>query len=321
MDTVRAILGRACPDSEVVDLAPIGRGNRKETVLATFADGERVVVQHGPDPAAVRTEATLARAVRERTGVPVPRIRATGRIDGRGYIVADHAAGEDLHERFVDLSPENQRRVARAFGRALGELHDAFAFDGYGAVEAAEAEDGPILSATGGSEWPPWFEEYARAGVVALPAAFDALREDLLAAVESADIPASPPSTLYPWDLRPGNALVADGDVTAVVDWGEPLAAPAGLGLAKVEHLVADWYVEDGGPLRAALREGYESVRPLPAVPSVYRVVAVVRSAVDGEGAVTRPRYPELTGEDAVAFHRERLAAALGGSGDSDSTV
>jgi hypothetical protein len=46
-------------------------------------------------------------------------------------------------------------------------------------------------------------------------------------------------------------------------------------------------------------------------VPRAYRLAAVVASAVDSRGEVTRPRYPELTGEAAVAFHRDRLRAWL----------
>ena len=37
----------------------------------------------------------------------------------------------------------------------------------------------------------------------------------------------------------------------------------------------------------------------------------IVRSAVDSNGEVTRPGYPERTGEAAVAFHRDRLETLL----------
>ena len=37
----------------------------------------------------------------------------------------------------------------------------------------------------------------------------------------------------------------------------------------------------------------------------------IVRSAVDGDGEVTRPGYPERTGETAVAFHRDHLETLL----------
>ena len=37
----------------------------------------------------------------------------------------------------------------------------------------------------------------------------------------------------------------------------------------------------------------------------------IVQSAVGGDGEVTRPGYPERTGEAAVAFHRDCLETLL----------
>jgi len=340
-EDVRAVLAREFPDRQVATVRPAARGNRKRTVIVGFAGGacppapDGVVVQFGPLPA-LRTETAVARAVRERTPVPVPRVLAAGRIGSdaagrdsepdaahgrdRGYAVVERAPGADLHEQFVDLAPDARAAVAGAFGRYLAAVHDAFAgaFDAYGPIVAADGGDAPdagvgdpgALAATGPDKWPAWLRDYAREGVRALPPALDDLRGPLRRAIDDADPPSRPPATLYPWDLRPGNALVADGRVTAVLDWGEPLAAPSALSVAKTGHLVADWYVDDPA-LRTAFRAGYRDVRPLPDVERIHRLVAVVRSAVDSRGEVTRPRYPELTGEDAVAFHRERLTELL----------
>ena len=87
--------------------------------------------------------------------------------------------------------------------------------------------------------------------VDALPEALADLRGRVEAAVADTEIPKSPPARLFPWDLRPGNALYDDG-VTAILDWGEPLAADPALSAAKVEHLVCDWYVEFAKPLLAS---------------------------------------------------------------------
>ena len=350
-DDVAAAVTRTYPGRPVADRTPVETGNRKRTVVVRFGDDatpSTVVVQTGADDAAIRAEAALARAVAGRTDLPVPAVLAGGRLPEheRSYLIAERAVGADLHSRFVSLPAERRRGVARAFGSYLGQLHAAFAFEGYGAVGVDTDEDadaaaawaavldssdpGRLLRAgvdgdaprrgtarTGAGEstapWPRWVRRYAAEGVDALPPAFDDLRPRIRDAVAAAvgRLPASPLATLYPWDLRPGNALVADGAVSAVLDWGEPLAAAPGLAVAKAEHLVCDWYVADSAPLREAFREGYETVRPLPSVPDAYRLVAVVRSAVDGAGVVTRPRYPEVDGEDAVAFHRERIAAVL----------
>jgi aminoglycoside phosphotransferase (APT) family kinase protein len=344
------VLAREFPGRVVVDLATSARGNRKRTVFATLDDGSRVVVQLAALPV-LRTEAALTRLVDRETGIPVPRVRAVGRIDDRGYVVTDAVAGDDLHTRFTALGRDRGQSICRTFGRGLAELHELGTFDRYGPVGFVGDWEAFVAAVRRGEErvtpesfgvvpserlppdattlpgrspvddWHRWFREYVEAGVRALPPAFDDLRDRLAATVRdgiaAGRVPAAPASRLFPWDLRPGNALVTDDRVTALLDWGEPLAADPALSVAKTEHLLVDWYVEPpaNAALRRAFRAGYDSVRALPSVPTAYRVAAVVLSAVDSTGVVTRPRYPELTGDDAVAFHRERLRAALDGSG------
>lgn len=319
-DDVAAVLDREFPARTVAETTPARRGNTKETTLVRFADGDGAVVQFAADADAFRTELAVARAVRERTAVPTPRILADGSLAGRPYAVAELVDGVDLHERFSRVSSATRRRLSRRFGRSLAALHESFAFEGYGAVRVDGGSDGgdagAALRADGGESWPSWFDAHVREGIDALPAAFDDVRGELLTVLDGASFPRNPTPRLYPWDLRPGNAVFDGENVAAVLDWGGPLSAAAGLAAAKVEHLVADWYVVDGAPLRTAFREGYRSVRPYPEVPPIYRLAAVVRSAVDSHGVVTRPRYPELEGEAAVEFHRERMCEWLSSADD-----
>jgi aminoglycoside phosphotransferase (APT) family kinase protein len=250
----------------------------------------------------------VVRALRERTGVPVPAVLADGTADGTDYLVTERVDGEDLHERFARLDGDVQRRLARTFGRHLAAVHGAFSFGGYGPLGAVDGSLEPREAA-----WEEWFDAYSRAAVGRLPPAFDDLRDGLGALLASPPTEPDPPATLFPWDFRPGNALFADGRVTAVLDWERPLAAPAALSVAKAEYLVADWYVDDPAPLRAAFREGYGSLRPVPDVRPVHRAVAVAASAVDTAGVVTRPSFPERDRAGAVAFHRRALERALDG--------
>jgi Ser/Thr protein kinase RdoA (MazF antagonist) len=319
MDDVRRVLAREFPDRTVSGLARPTGGNRKRTVVATLDDGERVVVQFGASDE-LWTEAALARLIDERTVVPVPRVRAVDTLDGARYVLADAVAGADLHEEFTSLAPATRREVTRTLGRWLAALHDLLSFDGYGAVRYREdaplCPDRPVeagaFEVPGRTDWEAWVRRYATEGLAALPTDFDDLRPALRAAFDDPDLPPAPPARLFPWDYRPGNALVDDGRVTAVLDWGDPLAAAPGLSLAKAEHLVADWYVPgEAETLRRAFREGYAAVAPLPDVPRAYRLAAVVHSAVDSRGEVTRPGYPERRGAAAVAFHRDRLTSLL----------
>ena len=333
---VRAALEAACPGRQPTAVEALGRGNRKLTRLVRFEGREPVVVQlaevgHGADAevgdrvdaevgdgadaevgdgAGLRTEALVLRAVRERTGVPVPAVLADGAIDGTDYLVTERAEGGDLHTRFAGLGGDIQRRLARVFGHHLAAVHEAFSFAGYGGLAATADGLGPRAD-----EWGAWFLAYGQEAVGRLPPAFGGLRselEELLAAYSPAP---DPPATLFPWDFRPGNALVADGELTAVLDWERPLAAAPALSVAKAEYLVADWYVDNPGPLRTAFRAGYAGVRPRPTVWPVHRVGAVAASAVDTAGEVTRPSFPERDRDGAVAFHRQALRRALDGNG------
>ncbi|TKX62693.1 phosphotransferase [Halorubrum sp. ASP1] len=327
-DAVRErALAATRPGATPVSVEPLGRGNRKRTEVVRFAAEPPVVVQCSEAPGTTRTEAALLAAIDARTDVPVPRPLGDGVVDGTGWLVTPLIEGRDLHEAFVDLDPADRRGVARAFGRFLATLHEAFRFPGCGALTADES---PTDEATGAESTPgrdrslsvgdpadaaEWVRRFGERHAARLPADFDDLRERVRDALRG-PIGADGDPRLFPWDFRPGNALVADGAVTAVLDWEAPLAAPPGVSVAKAEHLVVDWYVpaDETGPLRRAFREGYESVAPLPAVERAHRAAAVASAVVDGGGAVTNPRYPPVDRDAAVEFHRAALRRALDGS-------
>ncbi|WP_276247607.1 MULTISPECIES: phosphotransferase family protein [unclassified Haladaptatus] len=307
MASVREIVAREFPERAVATVAPSARGNRKRTTFVTFEDGGGVVVQQAANRAALRTEAQLASRLQAETVLPIPAVLADGIREADAYVVVERAPGEDLHERFASLDTTHQQSLASTFGRYLATLHELTAFDAFGQVTWT---DGRFV-ARGTVDWRAWFDDYLHAGLDALTADFDDVRAQVRKFATMATLPERPESRLYPWDVRPGNALVSDGRLTAILDWGDPLAADPGVAVAKAEHLVCDWYVADGGHLREAFRSGYERVRAYPTVRPVYRVAAVVHSAVDSNGIVTRPGFPERTGGAAVAFHRERLRAAM----------
>lgn len=318
--TVAAVLEERYPDRERTGIEPITVGNRRQTAVARFADGRPLVVQCSTAVEPLRTEAMLTDAIRRRTSVPVPPALDAGTHDGTGYAVREYRPGSDLHSTFTDLSPERRRRLATTFGRYLAELHAAFAFDGAGELtpqRVGPAEDGVGIPGDDGALVAPaassrrWLLEYGRAAVTRLPSEFDPLRERLRDCLQNTSVPSETRPRLFPWDLRPGNALATDGGVSAVVDWEAPLAADPALAVAKTEYLVADWYVEDPAPLRDAFRRGYEAVRPYPDVRPVHRIAAVADSAVDSRGVVTNPGYPERGRDAAVEFHRAALTAAL----------
>ncbi|WP_262180955.1 phosphotransferase family protein [Haloarcula laminariae] len=304
-----AIVDRHYPQRTVVGVDHVAAGTRP-TAVVRFDGHPPLVVQCSETIEAVRTEAALTRAVRARTDVPVPAVLAAGTVDEQAYAVTEFRSGTDLHAAFTDSPPAVRRDIARQFGRYLGQLHAAFSFDSCGGLTRAADPRGDDRLVAAGPDWDPWLVEYGRRAVRRLPPEFDPLRDRLSDCLDAAPIDRATPR-LFPWDLRPGNALVADGAVSAVLDWERPMAAPPALALAKTEYLVADWYVDEPEPLRAALREGYGEVRPVPTPRPVHRVVAIADSAVDSRGVVTNTGYPERGRAASVAFHRSALLRAL----------
>lgn len=316
----------AALDDQPVEIGCPPTGNTKRTALVTLADGREVVVQYvadepgGSETHPLAAEAAVARAVAERTPVPVASVLADGRLaePSVAYLVTERVTGADLHERFVELPQTARTALARRLGRYLAAIHEAIRFDAAGRVGVSDG----ALRVTTPLPAAAFYREYLASGLADWPAALDPLKPTVRAALDGHldALPADP--RLFPWDYRPGNVVVAPAGtddpvpvVAAVLDWGEPLAAHPGLSAAKAEYTLADWYVPtdaDVTALREAFREGYRTRRPFPAEHyDAFRLLGIVASAADAAGRVTRPRYPVLDPEEAVAFHRERIEATV----------
>lgn len=291
-------------------------GNSKRTALVTLRDGREVVVQYRGHERPLDAEAAVTRAVAGRTTVPVAPVLAAGTLEDPAvtYLITRRIRGDDLHERFTALDGVVRERLARTLGRHLATVHDAFAFDAPGRVTVDDGELAVADPLPGGA----FYREYLDRALADWP---DALA-DLEPRVEAAlggrlDALPAADARLFPWDYRPGNVVVRGDppEIAVVLDWGEPLAAAAGLSAAKAEFTLADWYVRapaDVTALREAYRGGYREVRPFPTDAfDAFRLLGMVDSAADSRGEVTRPRYPVVDADEAVAFHRERIETTL----------
>lgn len=292
--------------SPPLTIEPLGRGNRKQTVLARFESRQPVVIQLCRDRHRLRTEATVLARIRTQTPVPVPQVLDTGMAGPVSFMITAYVPGLDLHEQFTTLDRTSQRRIVEHFGANLAHLHEQIRFDKYGLLSVV---DGELTGET--QDWPGWLTEYAQTAIARLPSEFDPMRVRLREACSVGPDSESPSAHLFPWDFRPGNTRVADGEITAILDWETPMAATPALSVAKAEYLIADWYVDDPDPLRTAFTAGYESVRAYPDLQPIHRVAAIADSAVDSNGRVTNPGYPELNRERAIGFHRQAFNAVM----------
>jgi aminoglycoside phosphotransferase (APT) family kinase protein len=318
MDEVARLAVLQTLDSEVRATQPAPTGNLKQTVFARLANGREVVVQHTA-VGELATEIALLQAINIRTEIPVAVLLGSGETvhpesdEQRSYVIYERVDGFDLHTTFSDLAPPDRLVVAQTLGVYLGALHRMFPFDRYGKVSTIDGELQAQLPAT---PWRDWFKTYLQAGLARLGTELTRGLPDIHNRLNFDGVPHDPPAALFPWDFRPGNAILdrETGELTAILDWGAPLAADPVLSFAKAEYLIADWYApnpEAADRVAEAFHRGYAEYRPIPRVPQAYRLAVVVRSAYDSRGEITRPGYPEREGDAATVFHREQFKKAL----------
>ena len=222
-------------------------------------DGRRAVCKRATceegDPA---TEGAVLWFVDERTTVPVPELLWTG----PDYFVAAWCG--DLPEEARD-----DAEWARVAGAGLARLHDETAglFDRSGFPAPT---DGGLALAGGGASWPATALAYLDRKRRFLAAnGYDEAAGVAREAVEFArDHPAAFETAADPvlchGNWLPDHVGVHDGAVTGVVDFEHALVAPPAFDVWRVALPV---FARPGGfdARFEAFREGYESVRALPA--------------------------------------------------------
>jgi Ser/Thr protein kinase RdoA (MazF antagonist) len=238
-------------------------------VYEVAIDGTRAVckVARGPsaDPA---TEARVMEWVGQETAVPVPDILAVG----DDWFVAEWR--EDLPG---DDPPRDEER-ARTLGVGLATLHEetAGAFDRTGFPRAADgglavdardswaetvcdqlADRREYLAAFGYGE----VAEAARAFVREHPELFDGADESETPVLAHGNYLPEHVGVAEPGD---DHDAAAGDHVTCVIDWEHALVAPPEYDYWRAATPLIGG-ADDPEAVEAAFREGYESVRPLPA--------------------------------------------------------
>ncbi|MFI7193446.1 phosphotransferase enzyme family protein [Nocardia nova] len=271
------------------------------TARVRLGDGTRVVVKRMPsalrDPATLAPEHAFMNHLRAQ-GIPIPRVRATGRGECT-YEIQELGAGEDRYRDDFSWSPYHSADDAAAAGAMLARLH--LAAVGFEAPErpphpllaglctdpatavdryvAARPEVGRFLAAERYSD-----AVRSQAGrPVDRPRATDAPASELAAAV------ATMPALWTHNDWHGTNLLWSDGGVTAVLDFGLANRTVAVFDLATaIERFAVDWLsIAAGGPARvqagqlAAFLRGYCEIRPLHRVerevlPDLFPLVHIV---------------------------------------------
>lgn len=230
-------------------------------VYEVTVDGRRAVHKFDTGPTgSAGIEGRVLAFVGEQTSIPVPEIIAVG---DDCYV-----AGWHLDAPAPDTSPEADETWARAAGRGLATLHTETAphVDRFGRFTLESNRDRLVVD--GHSGWHTAAVDYVRRleNVVAefghadvATAALEHFREHPDAFQGSGE-----PVLCHGW-WTPEHVAVRDDSSTeaavrCVVDWEHAMAAPA-----EWDYWRTILPTFDGGDAHRAFRDGYESVRALPA--------------------------------------------------------
>jgi aminoglycoside phosphotransferase (APT) family kinase protein len=240
---VERALGRSV---ESVD-RPSGGRVAETYVLGLDGDPGQVVCKFGGP--SVRTgdviEPFVLELVSRTTTLPVPAVLASGTLrEGNQrmrWALYEFREG-DQPSTYRGLSAQRRGHIVREVGAVLGQLHARHQFERTGGL-AREGQQLVVRDPAGlhipelGRRRLPW-------------------------------LPGNSQPVLTHGDLFPENLLVdSDGEVTAVLDWGNAHVTTAGYALARAEMRFVDWYLFPAGErrqLRDRLRAGYRQYRPLP---------------------------------------------------------
>jgi aminoglycoside phosphotransferase (APT) family kinase protein len=177
-------------------------------------------------------------------GIPVPRVLARAKVNGREYLAVERMNGA-MPETFAG-QPDG---MLRGFGEWLARVH-ALRFDGFGDLAGKRAEPKERFHER--------LAETMRAMVGREHAGDPAMREFLAAALEELrGLPAPHSCCPVMVDLGPGQFLAEGGRITALVDLEAYVAAPRELDFIGLE------YELDEQAARPFL-EGYASVLDVP---------------------------------------------------------
>jgi aminoglycoside phosphotransferase (APT) family kinase protein len=210
-----------------------------------------------------------------------PKLKDYGHINGYIYRIFEFVEGISLsneqEEGFEDLNHNEQVKRIKQIGKALAEVHESKAFEGYGNIETL---DGEIIGASS-SEWSEGLKDiqyFWHHYVGGEP--FEEIKEDVenyysekehvLNEVEE--------SVLIHQELGFHNLLFQENSVT-VVDWesagaGDPLLD------VIITEVILFWFQDLEDDLREQFRESYQSVRKIEfddELIEVYRVVQLSR--------------------------------------------
>jgi aminoglycoside phosphotransferase (APT) family kinase protein len=271
---IRAVLDESGPDYEEFSFEPAVGGTRADVFLVSLVvDGTEyeVVVKFKPESDdRFAVEPRLHEYVADRTELPIPRIlvfKQEPGVDVPPYFVTERVEGDNLADRYGEMTDDHWDRVIYQVGTILGDLHEGIAFEAFGRLMLY---DDRITIRNWRGDWREYFGDLTRGHIDYLDrtpfASVEArAREALDAGLDA--VPEDGVPRLVHDDLQPTNLLCIldrEDPITAVLDWQDTLAAHPHYQLAQAEFLYIDSTFNDPAVrdrLRGQLFDGYREYR------------------------------------------------------------
>jgi Ser/Thr protein kinase RdoA (MazF antagonist) len=282
-------------------------------VYEVSLDGTRTVckVARGED-AHVGRHALVTRHVRDQTTTPTPRVLEFG----DDHAVFQWSEGVTYE---AEAPRELRKRRLRNAGVTLARLHEETEFEAHGYLRA----QGKRLELDSKGTWSDVLATIVGGWTDDLEGTrFEAAEEVVLELVRDHDdaLDAADGPDLVHGDYQPENVRFDGARVAAVLDWEFSLAGSGEFDLCRAEREFFDWHdapegdASDDEELRGALRNGYESVRPLPpgfeARREVYRAVLKLDPMRFFDEWKEQVESPDAMAESMCEFVRESIADA-----------
>lgn len=231
-------------------------------VYEVVVDGQRAVYKGDVGPTGkAGIEGHVMELIGEQTSVPVPEIL---RKESDWFLASWEPSAPS-----PDDVPDADEAWASAAGAGLATLHTETAplVETYGTFHLEDKEDGEVrLTDAGYDEWHaaavdylrqrrPVLTEYGHADIVDRVSAFLTDRPEAFAGVDG-------PVCCHGW-ATPEHVSVDGGAVTCLLDFEHAIAAPGEFDYWRT--VFPAFGPDTSDTAQRAFREGYESVRPLPA--------------------------------------------------------
>ncbi|MFB6104854.1 MAG: phosphotransferase family protein [Halobacteriaceae archaeon] len=254
------VLAAAVPEASVVVREVLEtRATNGACVLTTLEAPPRVLKYTHTAGWRLHKEATVLEALDDVDGVPVPPVRAVGTADDWTYLLTEEASGTPLS----DTSPDDSGPILAAIGEVLAVLHAQITRHRPGTIDPTADSLALTDSPT---TWSGVLEDLlaAERDILADTAFAESVdhAQTVLDRVGDRIAPRSSPALLY-CDANPRNVLIAEGTVSALLDWEYAKVGDPVFDLITAEHRLIDT-----GPFdpeaRTSLYAGYRRRRSLP---------------------------------------------------------